>query len=121
MDAILRETAHAFDLGVPLSAEQVMGGLSSDLWKLATERASFAVKVMGINADQPDSHDNIESAPAGGRLVRVHRWVDGRRVRPGEYLEESGRLLAATSSPGAGRPRRSNRGSRPDDAPRLIP
>jgi hypothetical protein len=98
--------AEAFGLG-RLVAEPaaVAGGLSNELWRVATDRGVFAVKRMVANAERPGFVANVEAAfrieraawtagvpmpeplahPATGRalarvdgaLFRVHRWVDG--------------------------------------------
>lgn len=121
VEEVPRAAAEAFGLGALHTAEGVVGGLSNDLWQVQTDDGSFAVKAMRVNATSPGFRDNIEAAyaveaeafrrgvpcpepialPSGrclgdveGRLVRVHRWCEGRTPISGEFMVEAGRLIA---------------------------
>jgi Phosphotransferase enzyme family len=124
----LASVAARFALGRPVRPPvPVTGGLSNQLWRLDTDRGTYAIKRMVVNADRPGFVPNVEAAyqverhawaagvpmpepvPAGGRalapiegsLFRVHRWVG---ARPGAgSATEAAALLAAVHA--AGRPR----------------
>jgi hypothetical protein len=101
----IEQVADSFALGRPAVEPVVVGGgLSNEMWRLATDQGEFAVKRMVVNADQPEFVGNIEAAfaveqrawsagvpmpepvPAqgtggalarvGDSLFRVHHWVD---------------------------------------------
>jgi Ser/Thr protein kinase RdoA (MazF antagonist) len=105
----------------------VGGGLSNELWRVTSGADVFAVKVMRVNAETPEFADNVEAAflveqaafdsgvpcprplPArgggclariDGRWVRVHQWVDGGPVEPGQHFRDAARLLAAIHAVG---------------------
>jgi hypothetical protein len=118
----LEAVCAAFDLGALRAARTVPGGLSNDLWQVRTDRGEYAVKGMVVNADRPGFAANLEAAfaveraayaagvqmpepvavPAsgacllsvGGRLVRVHAWVDAVPADPASHRSEVGLLLA---------------------------
>ena len=123
--------ARRFGLGRPVAEPVVVaGGLSNELWRLATDDGVFAVKRMIVNADRPEFVGNVEASfaverrawaagvvmpepvaePSTGRalvhvdggLFRVHRWVEGE---PGVgSATQAARLLACIHA--AGEPRR---------------
>jgi len=127
----IERVARRFGLGRPVSEPvRVSGGLSNELWRVATDDGVFAVKRMVVNADLPDFVGDVEAAfgverrawDAGvampqpvavprtdralaevdGSLFRVHRWVDGR---PGTgSAGEAAGLIASVHA--VGRPRR---------------
>ena len=113
--------ADGFGLGEIKGIARVEGGLSHEMWKVATASGTFAVKVMRAHADAPDFRENIEAAfiveknafEAGipcpepvataegrallrveGEFVRAHRWCEGEVPHPREHLEDAGSLLA---------------------------
>ncbi len=115
--------AEGLGLGQVLDSVKVAGGLSNDLWRVRTERGVFALKVMVINADQPDFVTNLErsfdverrafaagvpmprpiTVPGhrdrcllahGGSLARAHHWVDAAPVDPQQHAARAGALLA---------------------------
>ena len=126
---VVERVAERFGLGRPAAPPvRVAGGLSNDLWRLVTDRGTYAVKRMVVNAERPDFVANVEAAfrvewrawAAGvamaepvprtdgralahvdGSLFRVHRWVDGR-TGAGSAGRAAG-LLAAIHA--AGEPR----------------
>lgn len=103
---MIEQVIDRFSLGrVVEPAVAVPGGLSNELWRVRTDRATYAIKRMVVNAHRPDFVNNVEAAfvvesraytagiamPApipvpdtgralarvDGELVRVHRWVSG--------------------------------------------
>jgi hypothetical protein len=55
--------AQRFGVGaLTANPEVVAGGLSNHLWRMETDRGSFAVKEMVINADRPDFVTTVEVA-----------------------------------------------------------
>jgi hypothetical protein len=129
----IERVARRFGLG-RLVAEpvRVSGGLSNELWRVATDAGVFAVKRMVVNADLPGFVGDIEAAfgverrawEAGvampqpvavprtdralaevdGSLFRVHRWVDGRPGPGSGSASEAAGLLASIHA--VGNPRR---------------
>lgn len=127
----IERVARQFGLGRPVAEPvRVPGGLSNELWRVATEDGVFAVKRMVVNADLPGFVGDLEAAfgverrawDAGvampqpvavprtdralaevdGSLFRVHRWVGGR---PGAgSASEAAGLLASIHA--VGNPRR---------------
>jgi hypothetical protein len=126
------DVASRFALGRPAGPPvPVTGGLSNELWRLVTERGTYAVKRMVTNAHRPDFRATIEAAyaverrawaagvpmpepvpdpatgravaPVGGSLVRVHRWVGGTATAGSPA--DGAALLATIHA--AGRARRS--------------
>ena len=123
----IERVARRFGLGRPASEPvRVSGGLSNELWRVATDDGVFAVKRMVVNADLPGFVDDVEAAfgverrawDAGvampqpvtvprtdralaevdGSLFRVHRWVDGR---PGTgSASEAAGLIASVHAAG---------------------
>jgi len=106
MSNLIERVADRFVLGRPVGAPvAVNGGLSNEMWRLATDQGEFALKHMVANAGEPEFVGNIEAAfgieqrawsagvpmtepvpdpVTGGALAfvddsffRVHRWVDG--------------------------------------------
>src|SRR3954471_22381158 len=102
---VLVDVARVFGLGRLADEPQpVAGGLSNDLWRVATDRGAYAVKRMVTNAGRPGFAAAVEGAyaverrawaagvampepvpdpatgralaPVGGSLVRVHHWVE---------------------------------------------
>ncbi|WP_250031874.1 phosphotransferase [Paractinoplanes maris] len=102
-----------FGLGSLVAAPvKVAGGLSNEMWRVATSAGAYAVKRMVVNAGLPEFVENVEGAflveqrawaagvgmpepiaePGSGRalvridgeLFRVHRWVSGRAVEDGK-------------------------------------
>ncbi len=118
----LAALADGFGLGQVLDCVKVAGGLSNHLWRVRTEQGVFALKVMVINAGEPDFVPNLERSfaverrafasgvpmPApiavpggdrcllahGGRLARAHHWVDAAPVDPLRHAARAGALLA---------------------------
>jgi hypothetical protein len=128
--SVIGRVAARFALGQPVRQPvEVSGGLSNQLWRLDTDRGTFAVKRMVANADQPTLVENVEAAfaverrawaagvpmpepivdPSSGRalarvddaLFRVHRWVEGR-PGSGSPVEAAG-LLARIHTVGRAR------------------
>ena len=124
---LIRSVAARLDLGRPVREPvRVPGGLSNELWRLDTDRGTFAVKRMVVNADMPSFVGNVEAAyaverrawgagvampepiadPATGRalaridgaLFRVHRWIEGESG--GGSPAEAAGLLAAIQAAG---------------------
>jgi Ser/Thr protein kinase RdoA (MazF antagonist) len=80
-----------FGLGAPTGEPRaVPGGLSNRLWRCRTDRGTFAVKVMVVNATTPDFVANVEAAFAVER-VAVEAGVPAPRPVP---VPASGRCLA---------------------------
>jgi hypothetical protein len=127
---MIGQVVDRFELGEAVGPPvPVSGGLSNDLWRLETERGTFAVKRMVVNADRPDFVANLEAAfvvearafaagvpmpapvpdPAtgralvrvGGDLVRVHAWVAG--VAGEDSVGEASALLARIHAASAAR------------------
>jgi len=103
---LVEDVATRFGLGrLTGRPTPVTGGLSNELWRVATERGAYAVKRMITNAGRPEFVAAVEASyaveqrawaagvampepvpePVTGRalarvdgsLVRVHRWVEG--------------------------------------------
>ena len=126
----LEQVVERFGLGA-LTAEpvKVAGGLSNEMWRVATAVGEFAVKRMVVNAGLPQFVGNVEGAflverrawvagvampepiadPGTGRalvrvdgeLFRMHRWVDGQAAAG--PAAQGAELLASIHS--AGEPR----------------
>lgn len=114
-----------FDLGRATCApSRVHGGQLNRLWRLDTDRGSFAVKELNLDRGwtlrtedvlrlelaaftsgvpmpepMPDPSTGCALAVVGGASVLVHRWVDGARVPedapvPADFAHRVGRVLA---------------------------
>ncbi len=104
---LIERVVERFGLGRLAGAPaRVAGGLSNEMWRVATSGGEFAVKRMVVNAQRSEFVGNVEAAflverrawdagvampepvaepdsgralvREGGDLYRVHRWVDGR-------------------------------------------
>ncbi|WP_143277966.1 phosphotransferase enzyme family protein [Brachybacterium alimentarium] len=121
VETMMAKAAEGFGLGRVETMIRVEGGLSNDMWRVATESGEYAVKVMRAHADAADFRGNVEAAfkieknafragiacpeprptPEGHALLRVddswlrvHRWCEGSSPSPGDHLEDAGVLLA---------------------------
>ncbi|WP_433291015.1 phosphotransferase [Actinoplanes sp. CA-030573] len=126
----MRQVGERFGLGAPVAEPvPVAGGLSNELWRVATATGVYAVKRMIVNAGRPDFRDNVEAsyaierrawaagvpmpepvpdpetgtalAEVDGSLYRVHRWVEGTPAAGSG--DEAAALLRAIHA--AGHPR----------------
>ena len=121
VETMMAKATEGFGLGRVRTMIRVEGGLSNEMWRVATESGEFAVKVMRAHADAAEFRDNVEAAfkiersalragipcpepkptPEGLALLRVdgawlraHRWCEGSNPSPGDHLEDAGFLLA---------------------------